>query len=265
MKLIAVDDEPLALKELMRAISEAMPGAELLGYSSPTKVLEGVAAEGTVDAAFLDIEMGGMDGLQLAKQLKDIQGRINIVFVTGHSQYALEAFSIFASGYLLKPVTEKDIGKAMENLRNPVSREKTGGLRVRTFGNFEVFLGNEPLGFSRSKSKELFAYLVHKRGTGCRTREIAAVLYEDQPYTHSLQKQVQTVISAMMQTLREAGAEDCILRSYNRLAIDVEEIDCDYYRFLNWDMNAVNEYMGEYMSNYSWAEFVVSYLDSKVT
>lgn len=121
-----------------------------------------------------------------------------------------------------------------------------------------------PVRFARSKAKELFAYLIHKRGSGCSVKEIAALLFEDRPYTISVQKQVQTVISTMMRALREAGVSECIVRGYNRISVDPAKVDCDYYRFLKWDLSAVNAYTGEYMSNYSWAEFTVGYLNSKL-
>lgn len=290
MRLIAADDEYLALKDLVEALREALPDADVQGFQTAREAL--LSAAGTpVDAAFLDIEMAGMNGLALAKELKEIRSQTNIVFVTGYSQYAVEAFSVSASDYLLKPVTAQEILRAVSNMRSPLPAASppqaalphgaqceeqckvlgeaqylpaTSKLWVRAFGNFEVFVSGAPLRFPRSKSKELFAYLIHKRGTGCSTRELAAVLYEDQPYTLSLQKQVQTILSAMIRTLKDAGVSDCIVRSYNRTSLDVTRVDCDYYRFLNRDTDAVNQYTGEYMSNYSWAEFVIGYLDSRI-
>jgi len=137
-------------------------------------------------------------------------------------------------------------------------------LRVQCFGNFEVFNGVKPLYFPRKKAKELFAYLVHKRGTSCTTQELIAVLFEDKTERVSLQKQVQTLISVMMKVLREVQADDVIIKEFNSFAVNTVKISCDYYRFLDRDEEAMNQYMGEYMTNYSWAEFMVGYLDSKV-
>jgi len=137
-------------------------------------------------------------------------------------------------------------------------------IRVQCFGNFEVFKGVKPLYFPRKKAKELLAYLVHKRGTSCTTQELIAVLFEDKTERVSLQKQVQTLISVMMKVLREAQADDIVIKEFNSFAVNTENISCDYYRFLDRDEEAMNQYMGEYMTNYSWAEFMVGYLDSKV-
>jgi len=137
-------------------------------------------------------------------------------------------------------------------------------LRVQCFGNFDVFKGLVPIYFPRKKAKELFAYLVHKRGTSCTTQEVIAVLFEDSTKRISVQKQAQTIISAMMKVLRDAEVDDVVAKEFNSISIKTGKINCDYYRFLERDEEAMNQYMGEYMTNYSWAEFMVGYLDSKV-
>ncbi len=262
MKVLAVDDEYYALKDLKDTLAMVIPEADIQSFQTFEGALE-YAGDHLIDVAFLDIEIGGISGLELAKKLKEICGKTNIVFVTGYSEYALEAFSLFASGYVLKPVSEKDIRKCMDNLREPV-RAADQGLRVQTFGNFAVFYEGSLLTFPRTKAKELFAYLIHKKGTGSTTKELMAVLFEDKSYSVSVQKQMQTIVSTMLKVLNDIGMGDVIIRKFNSLSVDITKIDCDYYRFLNGDSNAVNAYAGEYMANYSWAEGVISYLDSRV-
>lgn len=63
--------------------------------------------ENPCDIAFLDIRMRSMTGLELARKLKDIHPKINIIFVTGYDEYAGEAMRLHASGYIEKPVTEE--------------------------------------------------------------------------------------------------------------------------------------------------------------
>ena len=165
MRVIAVDDEPLALQDLLGELSRALPAdCERRGFAGAGEALA-FAAEAPVDVAFLDVELRGMNGLELARRLKTIRGETNVVFVTAYPQYAADAISIFASGFLLKPVTSAAIAMAMAHLRHPLPGERETGLRVLTFGNFEDYLDGEPLRLARSKGKELFAYLIHKRGT----------------------------------------------------------------------------------------------------
>lgn len=81
--------------------------------------------ENSCDIAFLDIKMRGMTGIELARQLKDIQGDINIIFVTGFSEYSLNAFRLYASDYLLKPATPDAVRQALGHLRTPVRPTQT--------------------------------------------------------------------------------------------------------------------------------------------
>ncbi len=103
---------------------------------------------------------------------------------------------------------------------------------MQCFGNFDVFLPDgTPVRFERSKSKEIFAYLVHRHGGSCSTREIAAALFEDEPYDKKQQSYLQTLISAMMKTLKKNGAAKAVNKSYNALSVNPAVLDCDYYRF----------------------------------
>ena len=69
----------------------------------------------------------------------------------------------------------------------------------------------------------------------------------------------------MMQTLREHNAANVVHKTYNAIALNDETVDCDYYRFLKMDVPSINTYTGEFMTQYSWAEFVTGYLDRITT
>lgn len=259
VNIIAVDDEHYALLDLEQAIREAAPAARLSCFTTPSEALAHAQAA-SVDIAFLDIEMGGMTGISLALHLKEINPGTNIIFVTGYSEYMGSAFSMHASGYVLKPARPASIARELENLRHPVPKGGKSGLRMQCFGNFEVFLDGKPIAFSRSKSKQLLAYLVDRRGAGVSAAEISSVLWGDKEYTRSLQKQVQTVISQMLKSLREAGVTDLVIKNWNSISVDTGKFSCDYYEFLKGDVNALNAYTGEYMGNYSWAELTAGLL-----
>ena len=123
MNIIAVDDEKSALNSLQSAINEAVPNSQLSCFNKSRQALE-FARSNQINFAFLDIEMGGMNGLQLAKHLKEIYCKTIIVFVTGYSEYALDAFALHAGGYLLKPVTSKAITEVVEHFHSPVQKQK---------------------------------------------------------------------------------------------------------------------------------------------
>ena len=99
------------------------------------------------------------------------------VFVTGYSHYALDAMELHPSGYVMKPATKEKVELKLENLRYPIINESDKRVKVQTFGNFEVFVDGVPLKFVSARSKELFAYLIDRRGTSATPVEVAALYY----------------------------------------------------------------------------------------
>lgn len=253
MNIIAVDDEKLALEMLEDSIAKAVPDAEVHAFRKPEAAADYVRANGC-DVAFLDIKMRGMTGLELARRLKDLCHEVNIIFVTGYSQYTLDAFRLYASDYLLKPATPDAVAQALEHLRTPVVPRHEKVLRFQCFGNFEVFSHGQPLHFQRVKTKELLAYLVDRMGANVTMGELMTVLWEDGPDTLSRQSNLRNLISDLRTTLARVGAEHVIRKERNVIALDCDAVDCDYYDFLHHIPYAVNCYQGEYMAQYSWAE-----------
>lgn len=261
MNIIAVDDEALALRTLIKAIKKADYTANVTGFESPEEALQ-YAEKNKVDVAFLDIEMAEMNGLFLAKQLKDIYGYTYIIFVTGYNQYALDAFQIHASNYLLKPICNEYVVEALKNLYQ-YAKMPNEDVKIQCFGSFEIFVDDKPIFFKRARSKEILAYLVDRKGALVSTREMAAILWEDAVYDRSKQKQLNVFITEMTNVLADVGAGELIIKKRGYYAIDISKCYCDYYAYENGSTMAVNSYRGEYMANYSWAEFTAGWLTNK--
>lgn len=255
MNIIIVDDERYALLDLESIVKEVNPQSFTYSFQSGNEALT-FLNEKEIQVAFLDIEMRGSDGLTIAKRMKDIQPDINIIFVTGHAKYAMDSYSVLASDYILKPATPAMVKKALQSLRNPI-KNKEGAICIQTFGNFEIFVNNEPVHFKRKKAKEVLAYLVDRKGATSSISEIASVIYEEKPYDRSIQKQMQVYISELISSLKEVSADHIIFRRRNSISIKIAEVTCDYYDFLAGKSYAVNAYRGEYMSNYSWANLKI--------
>ena len=261
MHILAADDERIALTLLTRAITEASPDAQLEAFQDPYELL--ARAKGAdFDVAFLDIRMRGMDGLTLAKRLKDINPSVNIIFVTGYDEYAGSAFSLHASGYVIKPATRDKILAELENLRHPAGMSARGRLRVQCFGNFEAFVDGVPMRFRFSRTKELLAYLVDRRGAAVNTGELCAVLWEDTDIK-SQKVQLRKLIADLTHTLEVSGLSQAFIKNRNSFAVNLSQLDCDYYRFLGGEPSAVNSYRSEYMSQYSWAEMTLGALEEE--
>ena len=177
MKILVVDDGQLAINSLVRILCRVAPDCDYISAMTTEDALTWMR-QGPMDAAFLNLEMPGMNGLGLARMIQKLQPRCNIIVVTEHPEYALEALQIFVSGFLLKPANEDDVKNVLKHLRYP-PEDGPAGVKIQCFGNFEIFVNGRTLAFKRSKSKELLAYLVDRNGATCTNGEMLAVLWED--------------------------------------------------------------------------------------
>lgn len=263
MKTIVVDDEPLAVNSLVNKLNRLYLNMNAVGFTEVSLAIKYLSYH-QVDIAFLDIEMAECDGIELAKKCKALCPNINIIFVTGYSEYTMDALKLHASGYIMKPVRDNDLKTELENLRYPIIKKITHIVEIQTFGNFEIFVNKKPLSFPRTKCKECLAYLVDRKGAGITTRELAAILWEDRPYDRALQNNTHRIISDMMKTLKDVEIEDIIIKTRRELAIDIEKVECDYFKLLANDFTQTDTFQGEYMTNYSWAIYTLAELEKRV-
>lgn len=260
MRYLLVDDEVSAQKDLERALRTVQPDCELVLFSNPVKALQYVQ-ENEIDIAFLDVEMGSISGIVLAKLLKDRSPKLHIIFVTAYECYALEAFKLHATGYLLKPVTLDDLQTELTFIyKEPPETPK---VRIQTFGGFDIFVNEEALQFRRSKSKELLAYLIDRQGSMVTNAEACAALWEDEGIANSKKGYLRVLITDIRKTLKLAGISDMFIKNFNSLSVRLELFDCDSYRFFDGDAKAINQYKQNYMPEYSWAEFTLGEMERR--
>lgn len=270
MNILVVEDEKLVLNSLMEELDKVFPGKNIIGLQTVTGALRYldrlIENNEEVSYAFLDIQLRGMLGLELGKRIKEKFVKTKIVFCTAYSEYACDAYKMHAIGYLLKPILANDIIETLKEMDKDWIDEinhLAQDIRIQTFGNFEIFVDGKPIKFERIKAKELLAYLVDRRGSSVSMGELSAILWEDKPLDRSTMGQTRVIISSLKRTLKEAGINDLLIKTWNHLAIDVSKIKCDLYDFLEGDIIAINSYSGEYMKNYSWAEFTNASLSYK--
>ncbi len=260
MNIIAVDDEQLALADL-QDICESFPWtSQFHAFSNPVDAFAHAAAN-KVDLAFLDIEMPVMTGLELAKQLNQIDKDIRIVFVTGFKEYAYDAFGVNAIGYVLKPFSEEmihgELMKAAENMHLTDTK-----IHIQTFGYFDVFVQNKPVYFSGGKAKELLALLVDRRGGSVSTENAISMLWPDREYDESVQSLFRKVLKSLRISLADAGISDILVDVRNQRSVDTEKFSCDLYALLQKEPAALESYSGEYMHGYAWAQSTKNHIDA---
>lgn len=258
MRIIAVDDEKIALDALSSSIKAIVAEDEVISFRYPEDAIE-YAKNNFCDIAFLDVEMAGMNGVELAEELKKYNSEINIVFCTGYGNYRDKAFELHASGYLMKPITAEKVKSELENLRRPILEKKR--LKIQTFGNFEVYLDGKPLAFKYRRTKELLAYLIDRVGAMCTVGEIIGILFEDES---GREEYFQKLRRDLLSTLEDVGCEGVIVHKRGMLGVVITEVQCDYYDCLNRKKDFETSYFGEYMSQYSFAEYTNAQLQTRL-
>jgi two-component system, LytTR family, response regulator len=116
MKILIADDESPAREELQFMLKELLPQAELHQASDGNEALQRLSEE-PFDVVFLDIQMPGKDGLEVATKLLERQDPPRIVFATAYSEHAVEAFRLSALDYIVKPIGEERLLQTLDKLK----------------------------------------------------------------------------------------------------------------------------------------------------
>ena len=259
MTILCVDDEKLLLDNTVSMCRELPQVEDAQGFTRAKDALAWIQ-EHPADIALLDINMPDMNGLALAAEIKRLRPDTAVIFLTGYSEYALQAYQVRAIGYLLKPVNKEQLASEIAYAAGGKWPRKTPHVEARTFGNFDLFVDGRIVRFKQSKCKELLAYLIDRQGGDVTRAEAFAILWGDRVYDRSMQKQFDVIIRSLKKTLEEYGAADIFELSHAKMRVCPEKISCDAYRYLEGDIAAVNAYRGEYMNNYSWASKMEGYM-----
>ena len=254
MLIFAIDDEEHVLAETKEVLIHTAPDAEIMTFKRAAAAMDAIRQGLRPDAVFCDIEMPGISGLEFAVRLKEISPETSVIFATGYEKYAVRAFKLKAHGYLLKPLSVDDVREELAYLSQKSLEELQGRLVVRCFGHFDVYWQGAPVFFARKQSKELLAYLVDREGAACTSEEIALALWAEGADRKTELQRVRTILSDLKSDLKKIGMEDVLIREHRQIAVRRDLLDCDYYRMLDGDVDALNAYHGQYMVDYSWAE-----------
>lgn len=239
--VIAVEDEKWALDRLCDML-EKMEQVTLIGrFNNSKEALEFVKNK-KIDAAFLDITMPDINGLMLSELILNIDRMVDIVFVTGYEEYALQAFELSAIDYLLKPFSEARLKKTIDrlSLRRSALLPMVSKASVICLGEYKL----KPAGIEKGeikwrtqKAKELFAFLIHQNGKSVSRDTIITELWPD----YSAEKALANLNANtyyLRKAMADAGIENCIQTSRYEIRLMISQIECDLYDF----ENIVNKY-----------------------
>ncbi len=257
MKVLCVDDERNILEYHVRRLKEIETVEEVFAFGKSKDAIA-FARENSVDVALLDISMPIIDGITMAKALKKLLPEISIIFVTGYSEYKKQATDMGCSGYLMKPASAQEIRKELDFVMHKHAPQTSERMRVQCFGDFDVFVDGKPVPFKLSKSKELLAYLIDRKGSRASSGEICAVLWEDTENEEKEKAYFRRCWLELKESLDAVGMGNVLVKSWNSYAVDPAAFWCDVYAFEKGDLEAINSFHGEYMMQYSWGEMRVA-------
>src|SRR5438046_943549 len=159
LRAILVDDEQLARDELGYLLGQ-VGGVEVIGQAG-----NGVEALTTIDrlkpdVVFLDVQMPGLTGFEVARRLLESRAASQIIFVTAYDQHAIEAFEVNAVDYLLKPVEQGRLEVAVDRARRRIGTERSTDAGLKNAAELEKII---QLVAERQSRRERLAIKVGER------------------------------------------------------------------------------------------------------
>lgn len=253
MRAIILDDEPLMVEAFVR-LSKKIEDLTIIGEFEDSEDAINFAKNNSFEIAFLDIELPGINGIECAKILRKKMPNILIVFISAYNSYLRESNLIGGDDYLLKPYKEETIELMMDRMRLLVKRQKK--IYVQMFGRFNVLKDGAPVPL-RGRAKEILALIMTRRGKEISNEEIYNTLWEARKYSNSNMKVYYNAIKRLKDNLKKNGLENIIYSTARGQMANIDLFDCDYYSWLDNNHDKHEQFNGEFLSEYSWGEYIL--------
>lgn len=266
MRIVCVDDERLSLQFIEKQL-EQIEGISIAAmFTNPLEAKEYILNE-AIDTAFLDVQMPGINGIQLAEQILEYKPDINIVFITAYDQYAVEAFQLNALDYVIKPTTVERLHKTLKRVKAKLkntandkdSNQEDHSLRIKV-SNYLAFEEKpnvfQPVSWRTSKSQELFIYLLHNRNRLVEKSAIVDLLW----YDHDVEKAYALLYTTVYNTRKQLKKYRPNIKLYNRsdgYLLELQNVEIDLVHWENelLQLSKVNEMtIAEYERIMAWNE-----------
>ena len=231
-RIIIVDNEKPALNLLERMLY-LCHDVEIIGaFQKPSEVLLNIDVL-KPDAVILDIEMPGINGIELALKINEIDSQVDFIFVTAYDHYAVEAFDINAIDYILKPIAEEKLLRSIERLTKKRSQRKiTQKLNdepivlIKMLGAFETKkVGRQPVRWMTIKVEELFAILLLQKFPISKWA-LMEMLWPDTP-PKKAEQNLYTTIFRLKQTFKEEELDISIKTNKGTYMLQMVNINLD--------------------------------------
>lgn len=233
LRAIIVDDEEWAVKRLKRILTENGGFGQIETFLNPRDAYE-YAKDHPVDIAFLDISMPDVNGMKLSGLLRDVCQGIDIVFVTGSDEHAVQAFDMSALDYVMKPISSDRLASTMEKVRRMRRIDvKESLLEVMLFNGLRITMrsgggAREAVKLRTPKTEELFVFLVCKRTV---SREEAADTLWNGFVPDKAWKNLNSTLYYIRKAVDADKHESVITTAGNEIRVETGKLFCDMYEF----------------------------------
>lgn len=270
--IAVLDDENHALERFETVVGDFDDIGSCKLFDDAEDLL-GWLAENPLDVVFLDIEMPGNSGMQLAEELREIHPELSVVFVTAFSQYAVEAFELSVSDYLMKPVSKERLRKTLDRVavRKALYDKAAKRVTIHCFERFECRIDEKVFPLNHlMKAKELLAFLVSRRGAETSWEQITETLWPDADYEKA-HNNLYITTYRLRKWLSENNIAQIFEARRNSYRVAVSEFNCDLYdledALKNGDLERARQlYKGGFLEEegYQWAYPIQAVWDIKI-
>lgn len=236
-KVVIVDDEQLATKHLKNVLNTTGV-VDIIGkFNNSVQALEEIKKLNP-NLIFLDIEMPGMTGLELAKKIRKFNLNSYIVFVSAYEKYAIKAFELGVTDYIMKPYTIDRVKRLLERLGPPVTydeevKEVTDHYSVHAIKHFHFRKNNKEIKnvkWRTAKSRELFIYLVQNSKEVVRKDILIDLLWPDLDMD-SAYDNLYTSVYHIRKTLKDANVDIKINNTFHGYELDFHNVGYDVFEW----------------------------------
>ncbi|SOB94141.1 response regulator receiver domain-containing protein [Ureibacillus xyleni] len=239
LKGVIVEDERLVANFLKMQLEQSNLVSVVGEFLKPSDALKEIPTI-KPDVVFLDIEMPGMNGIELGTKLLNQYPEVEIVFVTAYNQYAVEAFKLNALHYILKPSDEEEVREAIQRVlrkKNLLKLNSDNSLKIELLGHIKVFQNNEEvrLRWTTVKVEELFSLMVLYRKTGIEKWQIIEKLWPNIEMKKAEQN-LYTTIYRLKKTFLESGIQLTIENIKGKYTIELSNCTIDIEEQEDWHM-----------------------------
>ncbi len=220
IRAIIADDEEILRTGITAHLNRLWPDLEICGQAENGAQALSMIQSQNPDIAFLDIQMPGMTGVEVAKK---VLGITKVVFITAYDQFAVEAFESEAVDYILKPVSEKRLGKTIERLKKQLTASTRD--QVRSLESAPDLKKIVQVLENRA-APEYLRLIKVKTGTDLRFVPVSEIIYfkAEDKYTIVLTSQKEFLIKTPIRDLEKRLDPDNFWRVHRSAIINIEKV-----------------------------------------